>query len=52
MKKKYNPLSNKERQQKKKEYFDEIVKGMSEILTNEKYKNYLNFSSKLIVLLT
>ncbi|MCM3571270.1 ArdC-like ssDNA-binding domain-containing protein [Neobacillus mesonae] len=47
MKKRYQPLSNKERQQKTEEYFEEIVKGVRGILTDEKYKEYLNFSAKL-----
>lgn len=47
MKKRYQPLREKERQQKMEEYFEEIVKGLRGILTDDKYKEYLNFSSKL-----
>ncbi|MBT2757926.1 hypothetical protein J7E71_18800 [Mesobacillus foraminis] len=47
MKKRYQPLTEKERQLKTEEYFGEIVKGVRGILTDEKYKDYLDFSSKL-----
>lgn len=47
MKKRYQPLSEKERQQKTEEYFEEIVKGVRGILTDDKYKVYLDFTSKL-----
>jgi hypothetical protein len=47
MKRKYQPLSNKEQQEKTAEYFEGIVKGVKEILTHEKYREYLNFSAKL-----
>ncbi|TCN18409.1 ArdC-like ssDNA-binding domain-containing protein [Mesobacillus foraminis] len=47
MKRRYQPLTENERQQKTEEYFEEIVKGVRGILTDEKYKDYLNFSSKL-----
>lgn len=47
MRKKYSPLSKHERQQKTQEHFNQIVKGVRGILTDEKYKAYLDFSSKI-----
>jgi hypothetical protein len=47
MKRRYQPLTSEERQKRTEEYFEEIVKGVKEILMDETYRDYLNFSARL-----